>query len=557
MRRDEHIRKLEFSDEFLLDSAEKRLQDGDYFGALSVLNKRSGMYEPSADASALYADVYEALELWQLAADAWFRFLDTCNEADFSEGYEGLAVAFMNMGNDVQSAIYYHRALNASAGETDEEEEEALEAEIEEISRPNLRIVHSEEGDPEMLQRGLGLLKAGELESARAAFAEIPPTAADYPSAAGLSAMCTLMLGDEDGAEQECLKLLATHPENIQALTTYCAVLDSRGNKAGAREIARKLSEISSDSVEDLYRVTTALCETGMDEEAFEKLVKLKRYLPYDADVLYFHAVAGYRTGKLDEAISSLETLTALYPRKAVAAYYLVNMRRLREGEGERFPMNYYYRVPEKQYRALADYFLKRNAAEPDEEALAALADSPELAENFRLAFDEMEGRDEKLQIIAARVADKCRADALLREILLDCNGNELVKLSVLHDLTERNEDNSFGAVVCNLYKEFFTHKLEIGRRKYAPFMKAFADVYAKYALLGEENEGKICAAAEDLYQSLAEAGAWDYMDERSALAAAIYRESRLRRGVRDIGEIAKMFDAPLATVKSILNYMI
>ena len=109
--KEDNVRKLDLSDEFLLESVENRLQDGNYLGALKLLNKRNGMYAPSADAQALAADIYEGLELWNLAADAWFRFLDTCNEADFGEGYEGLAVAFMNMGNDVQSALYYHRAF--------------------------------------------------------------------------------------------------------------------------------------------------------------------------------------------------------------------------------------------------------------------------------------------------------------------------------------------------------------------------------------------------------------------------------------------------------------
>ena len=104
-------------EDMLLDGAEKRLQNGDYLGALTMLNKRARMYAPSADAAALYADVYEGMELYPLAADAWFRFLDTCNEADFAEGYEGLAVSFMNMGNELQSAYYYHRAYDGEEGD--------------------------------------------------------------------------------------------------------------------------------------------------------------------------------------------------------------------------------------------------------------------------------------------------------------------------------------------------------------------------------------------------------------------------------------------------------
>src|SRR5699024_5652082 len=136
--REDGIRKLELSDEILLDAAEKRYDAGDYMGALTMLNKRAGMYPPSADASALYADNYEAFSLLSPCAEAWFRFLDTCNEADFGEGYEGLAFAFANMGDALRAELFYRRSYEAS-GETPPEFEfsgEGFEAE----SGPRLRI---------------------------------------------------------------------------------------------------------------------------------------------------------------------------------------------------------------------------------------------------------------------------------------------------------------------------------------------------------------------------------------------------------------------------------
>ena len=66
--KDESVQKLDFSDEFMLESVEKRFQDGNYLGALKLLNKRNKMYGPSADAQALAADIYEAMGLWQQAA---------------------------------------------------------------------------------------------------------------------------------------------------------------------------------------------------------------------------------------------------------------------------------------------------------------------------------------------------------------------------------------------------------------------------------------------------------------------------------------------------------
>lgn len=551
--KDDNVQKLDFSDSFMLESVESRLQEGNYLGALKLLNKRNRMYPPSADAQALAADIYEGLELWPQAADAWFRFLDTCNEADFGEGYEGLAVAFMNMGNDMQSALYYHRAF-AEEGQISPEGAAELGGLFRRATGPALHIVPDDDApQPELLAEGLTLLRGGELDKAREKFAEIPVQSSDHPSAAGLSAMCMLMLGDEEGAQRACEELLAVYPDNIQALTTYCAVLGAREDKEGARKVAEKLASLPAQSTDDLYRVATALCETGLDEPAFEKLSVLKERLPYDENILWFHAVAAYRTGNTQQAISSLEMLTTLYPRKAVAEYYLERMRSLEDGE-EPFSMNYYYRVPEDEYETIAGFLLA--AASVEERDVRRIAGLSQLDTFFRIAFDEMEGRDEKLQSLAVRVAVRAHADDFLREVLLDCELEEYAKINILHELTMRNAEDSFGVVVCNVYKEFFTHKIEIGEKKAEAFLKAFADVYSKFALLSEENEGKICAAAEDVYASLEEAEALDYCDERASLAAAIYREARLKGGERSVDEIVALFDANKYTTQSILDYM-
>lgn len=551
------VEKLNFSEEFLLDSAERRLNAGDYMGALTVLNKRDRMYDPSADAYALEADVYEAMEQYALAADCWFRFLDVCNEADFREGYEGLSIAFMNMGNDVQSAYYYHKSI-ASDEDLREEGEVLLDTILDmlkEGEKPNLRLVHSVDGDPAALADGLRLLKKGELEAARERLAAVPEASEDYPSAVGISAMCTLMLGDEEGAERACKELLDKYPDNVQGLTTYVAVLGAREDKKGAQEAAKRLAALSTNATEDLYRIATALCETGLDEEAYEKLNLLKTRLPYDDNVLYFHAVAAYRTGHIDEAIDSLESLTTIFPRKAVAEHYLVRMREIRDGKEDKLTTTYYYRMPTADYRTVAGFLMKANSADDDE--LDQISAVPDFDNILRIAFDEMEGRDEKLQLLAAKVAVKCRRDGFVREVLLNYEGDEIVKLSILHDLAMRNEDNSFGTVICKFYKEFFTHEIDIGNRKRTEFLKAFADVYSKCALLDEMSEAKICAAAEDVYRTIEEAEAWSYMDERSELAAVIYREARIRGGERKIEKIAAIFEADVALVKEILNLLV
>ncbi len=419
-----------------------------------------------------------------------------------------------------------------------------------------MRIVHSSDGDDgeAALALGLAYFKAGALEKAREALKDVPENSKDFSTAWGIAAMCTLMLGDEAGAEESCEQLLKKYPDNVQGLTTYCAVLGARGKIKEAQETAKMLARLKTEATEDLYRVATALCETELDDEAFEKLQQLKKRLPNDENVLFFLAAASYRTGKIDEGIETLERFTTLFPKKAVAQYYLERMRKVRDGEEEPFSMSYYYKMPAEEYATVGEFLLSLAESDGEAEKYASL---PSLDNFLRLAFDELEGRDEKMQMLALKVAIKARKDAFLRDVLLDYEGNEMVKIAILEGLVARNEDNSFGVIVCNLYKEFFTHKIILGRVNEKEFLKAFASVYSKFSLLGEENERKICVAAEDIYRTLDEARAWEYMKETSALSAAIYREARLRHGEHGIENICKIFGADRLITQEILDYFL
>ena len=555
MRKDDKIQKLDFSDEFLLESASRRLDAGDHFGALTMLNKRNGMYEKNCDAAVLAADIYESMELYALAVDAWFHFLDTCNEADFPEGYEGLAVNYMNMGNEAQSAFYYNKLIT-----TDEEMSAESKLEIMRMfakpAKPRLRVVYppEERDDAEDVQRGVFFLKTGQLSEAKNAFSDIEKGSPNYATARGLSAVCSLLQGNSRLAEEECLQLLEEHPDDVQALSTYSAVLSEQGREKESRRVAARLAQIETDSTDELYKIATVLCENDMDEDAYRVLSRLKEKLPYDNNILYFYAVAAYRTGKEEEAIDTLDRLCTIYPHAAVARYYLTRMREARDGE-RKAETTYYYRVPQAEYETVKNFLSAVSAASPEE--AAQVSGLPDMEEFLWIAFDEMDGRDAKLQELALKVADQCRLDAFLRDILLDFQGNDGMKLELLERLAARNEENSFGTVLGHIYKEFFTHKIAIGNRKYKAFMKAFSLAYARYGLLGEENERKLCSAAEETYRELADREAWDYMDETAELACVIYREAHLRDGERTLSAMAELFDAKEPIVKDILDQIL
>lgn len=546
MKKRDNVKKIDFSDDFLIESAEKHFQDGDYFAALKLLNRQAEHGKPNADAFAAYADVYEALELYAEAVDSWYRFLDTCNEADFGEGYEGLSVCYMHLGDDFQSNFYFRRMLEA-----DGEEEIPFDPALE--KRAQLHVLPSgEEEHRAHLNEGEEEMRGGDLEQAKQKFSSIPKGSAHYADAVGYLAMCELIEGNEERAEEICAEHLKDYSDNVQTLVTYCAALGARKKKEEAKEVAHKLYDLKVESEIDRYRVATALCETEQHEEAYLMLKELAagEYY-YDDTILWFLAVAAHNTGRDEEAIEALERREILYPRGAVAKYYLSCLRRAKES-GETVEMGYTYLLPMTEYSRIANEFLGVLASEEKRR------DPSALHEEFLLAADVLEGRDEKLLALAIRAAIRLRADWFVRSVLINYRCHPLVKFTALKELAVRNEENNFGVVLLGLYYEYSTVKIEIGTRARKEFLAAFGEVYSRFAVLGGEwNGGKLAVAAEDVYATLDETGLLSFAKERDALAAVIYREARLKGGVRGLKKICALFGAEEATAKEILKYLV
>lgn len=537
---------LDFNDDFLLDSVEKRAKEGDFVKALRLLNKRNGMYPPNCDASVLAADIYEQLGLFQKALGAWYHFLDTCNEADFAEGYEGLAVVYMNLGNQEMSSYYYRLMLTSS------EEWDAPSSDIDFSfdEKPALRIVEDGEEDKAAFEKGVSLFRTGHLDEAKELLLSVSEESEHYPSAAGLGAMCSLMGGDDEAAAAECERGLEKFPDSVQLLTTYVAVLGEQGREEKQREAALRLTSVVPKDDDERYKIAIVFCEAKLDEEAYHALKILHPETGLDRSILYFYGVAAYRSGRLEEAIEAFDLLTTYYPEAGVAAYYLAQMRKQRDGEREPFELEYVNRLPDAEYRELKTA-LTSLAKTSDAEA-GMYADLTETEELFTIAFDVNDGRDHALQLLASEAALRLRDDVFLREVLLDHRAYETVKLYIVGRLTERNEDNSFGTVLLGVYREYFTRKLILNGAKSKTYLKAYYSVYSRYAILGTANADKIFTAAEDVYYAMASANAYELMGETAAVAAVIYREAHLSDGERDLGKIAEAFDAPLATVKKI-----
>ena len=96
--------RIDLSEKRLARLADKYYNEGDYFSALKFAYKQYEFYGGDGDVFTRFADIYEGMGLHLSAINWLYRLLDIANEQDLPDIYEGLAVNYLNIGNETQSA---------------------------------------------------------------------------------------------------------------------------------------------------------------------------------------------------------------------------------------------------------------------------------------------------------------------------------------------------------------------------------------------------------------------------------------------------------------------
>lgn len=549
------VEKIDFSRNRLKERAEKFYEAGEYLSALRFAYESIDRYGGDADAYVLLADIYENMGLHASAINWWFRFLDECIPEDLPEIYEGLAVNFLNLGNEAQSAFYYNKLLDVDDTLTEENKAEIVDMFAPRGKEPFRFVYPPELADYTRETRIGGLaLKNGDLKSAVETLSKVEKGAKEYPVAMEMQAVAYLLAGDTQKAEEICLELTSDDPQNVQALATLSAVYVEQGKTEKSKELAIQLCKLPAKTTEEKYKIATVACENELHGVALELFLDLEKELPYDGNMLFFKSVAAFKSGNERLAVRTLETLCSLYPDAAVAQYYLKSIRKYVEDPltAEYPEITYFYRLPQKE-REIRLQTLVALGKTPKSEA-ELIGRELEREGYFHWCFDEMDGMETDLQYLGVVTAERARADGFLKSVLLDSELKDVLKLELLRLLYERNEENSFGVVICNIYRLVETHKLRLGVKARGKFLAVYASLSSKFAVIADGYGEKIRSVTENLYAAFKREEAWEYAKSETDVACAVY----LLCGFKELGKTLQGavngFGAEPETVQRIIN---
>ena len=544
--------RFDLSADALLDMAEAKLDEEDYIAALRLLHKSLELYGPGADEYADLAEAYDGMEQYEYAAYNWFRFLDVCAENEAVDAYEGLAACYYNLGNMPQAMFYYNKMVHDKYVTPDNNVE--MGELMSEPPRPRFRIAWPpEHADYSAdVDAGLQALKQGDHAKAEKCFRRGHAESPYYPSAMNYLAVSYLLSGAADKAEQVCTGLLQREPDNVQILSTYAAVLIEQNRRAEGRAVAEKLASIHTDDADELYKIATVCCENGLYEEAYDRFCRIETMVRYDLTLLYFKAVAAFRCGKVKESLAAFGKLLDIDPHAAVARYYFRKIRDYSESGGEPPETAFFSRVPQQEREAnTATLMLLLHMNASDQKTLCA---QPFVYELLEWCFDEADGQEPRLQLMAAEIAAHANIQPFLNDLLLNASVNDVVKLAALQHICERNRDFTCGIVVSDIYGRVSFRKLQVGRKRHALFVGAYALCFARFGLFGALDGEELRCAVQNVYELFASHGDFSPIKTKESLACAIYLTIRtadgrkLRKLVHGLGgdesEVARILAA-------------
>ncbi len=543
--------EIDFSDDRLISIAADMIDDHNYIGALKMLNKNAEITGNDEDSYMLYAEAFDDMGLYERSIHHWFKFLDVADFNDLADCYEGLAVGYMNLGND-QFAAYYYNKLLLESDDIDAEAREQIVHEFLSSEENPLKFSYPPEiaDVSDIMNEGMGLMKDGEFKKALKKFAKVAEGNPKWSAARNFMAMCHVINDRCDLAEAECLAVLKKEPQNVQALSTLAAVKGEAGKTEEAKRLTEQLLALDITDRDDLYKVATVCCENKMHAEAYSVFCKMDYDVQNDKNVLFFKAIAAYNAKMYQKCCDAFNRLLTIYPDSPTAQFYY-NVIREMEKRGEWEEFSYFYNLPQEvkqsSIKVLAA-FLKLSDKQAEK-----LADELNIDSHIKWCFDEgTPDNSPQLQSLAAQVAIKARSDDYVRDLLLHPFLPDNLKIDMLEWLCERSEDNLFGVVIYNVYKRVTMQKLNTGAKKRKNFRTAYSRLVAHFSILDDNYGGILAESAQNLYAKLADSQRLAAADDLDALTAAIFMEANIKDTGIDEKNLYAFFGVTEERVKNI-----
>lgn len=543
-----------------LNLAVKRRENGDYLGALNLLN---AVKETSA-LPVCYkeiAKIYMDLSLIRFALDYWFKYLNVAPKYDRAEAYNGIAACYFHIGDLNLAGFYYEKFMD----EAEERDYDYLEERIDyytaitEKDEPSYEIIHPiEKASSEKLVKAADkAFYDGRAEQALDYLKAIPKNDENYMSARLRLVGFEVLKGNFETANNYVNGLIDEFPDDSLPLINKLVLLAEFADTCDKKEVEDLIEEIKKLDVkefQELYKATTSCIDLNEDESALYFGEKALAAQPYSLAANFALGAALYNLGDYEEAEKRI-TVAYQLSNSGVAKYYIKACRNPEILKGARigYDMLYPDDVAKRFTKKAYEYGVKvPKITARNRETFKEVCD-------WVFSFPNDLQEDLAISLLESKEPEHAK---FVREKLLESAVIDDVKIRVLEELTIMEEKGyvsfTYGG---NYFKVKLSPLTDIPLGSKGIVVKyAHALAVSKTAILFKSSQKKLTETAYWVYEKLKKNGNLGKIKDENALAVAIiaFALYGLKEGdsLKNASVFSTYFDTSEKRINTIVKYI-
>lgn len=539
-----------------LDIAKRRLEDGDYIGALGVMfSVLDGCVKKDrCDVLVEIAKVYTQMGMTYLSNRYLFEFIEYATEVRIPEACDMVAFNCVISGDKyaAKEALTY-----CYGGETSKESEDGWRV-LDTFLRKNLQngslgVIytpeHSNYYTPD--ERMRLAFKGGRIDEFIEKYAGIPEAELTGEENYALT-MAYFYSGNDKKAVDRCVR---TINKGYGGFYAYCALFDintARGDKNKKKYYYSKLLECAKTFEADYYRLAICAAEQCDHERVLEFVFKILAENPYSLTLNYYAAIAAINTGNFSAAERFIGQCLKVNREDGIFIFYSDFVKKLAAGDKtaqSSLPLKYEKTMPKKyldKYSKLFSSVLWENPTKKSvEKAIEAAKLCIYLPDEFvsNLAV-----------VVLITSCEKDKAIELARNAFLSPDIQLTTKMCIAFTLTSSEFIGEFKAeshnclVDVNIRKTPFNLKEPFGAKMHM----VYANCVMNLMISGGDLADRTLTVLERYYNDYSETLKNDTFSPDDIAAAAILSASG--KGEVDIRSLCLLFQTTPTKVKKLLK---
>jgi len=509
----------------LLRLAEKRREEGDLTGAVSVYRSVLSTAPFDFKANAGLAEIYADMDLSTEAVNCWFRALSAANDVEErARCYNGIGANYYFLGKDLLSMHYFGSQLSIDPYgdyEYNDVIEDLQRAAVEAEPKRFYIAYDKADEDKDEIKKARALCDDGKLNEALIILAKIPDTSPRFKESLELIAFILILQEKYETAMDIADHILYLDGDNFTALYVLCTAYQKTGKPEKSEAFYKKLltKELSEDNVLHMLMLTI---DTGREEDALGFVNRILKDTPYSVNMLFVRGIINYNTGRYEECVEDFKTVLTLTPNPVVE-------KRLKEVLSD---------LSERPYKLPYELDVKDVEMKYRLDELARRFES--MGQGETLSFEDI--RDHCDCIIKCRftdlfstgihmglAVDAAKTYDYLKQVLLDISVSDEIKCVILKELILLNVNVKIKCVVAHVYREFTLSFATFKGYAAELFSTVYAEVAANLYVIAPEKISLLKLRIKK-YKDAFEDNCGDANCDPKPIAAAVFHLLKISR---------------------------